>query len=165
MGIPLPQPPRYQIAFPTPQAYHSRLGGVPMKPHVPIHSHFLQLAAIAFLATPAFSGTPAKEAAPKYDPATEATFKAVVVELKLVPPTGGKPEAYLVLKAEPAAPQVYLCPKRFLDDMGFEFKAGDQIQVTGSKVTQDGADLTLAREIVKGNDTLILRFKDGKPAW
>jgi hypothetical protein len=148
------------IDFRPTQAYHSRLGGVPMKPHVPIHNHFLKLAAIAFLATCAFS-----EAPPKYDPATEATFKGVVDQLKLVPPTGGKPEAYLVLKGDPAAAQVYLCPKRFLDEMGFDFKAGDEIQITGSKVTQDGADLTLAREVVKGNDTLILRFKDGKPAW
>jgi hypothetical protein len=140
-----------------------------MNPHGPIHNHLLKLAAIAFLATSVFSeASPketSKEASPKYDPATEATFKAVVDELKLVPPTGGKPEAYLVLKAAPAAAQVYLCPKRFLDEMGVDFKAGDEIQITGSKVKQDGADLTLAREIVKGGDTLTLRFKDGKPAW
>jgi hypothetical protein len=46
------------------------------------------------------------------------------------------------------------------------FKADDEIEVTGSKIKQDGADLTLAREVVlKGGDTLTLRFKDGKPAW
>jgi hypothetical protein len=135
-----------------------------MNPHSSTHN-LLKLAAIAFLASSLFSQASPKEAAPKYDPATEATFKGVVDELKLVPPTGGKPEVYLVLKGAPDAPQVYLCPKHFLDEMGFEFKAGDAIQVTGSKVKQDGADLTLAREVVKGNDTLILRFKDGKPAW
>ncbi len=43
--------------------------------------------------------------------------------------------------------------------------ANDEIEVTGSKIKQDGADLTLAREVVKGGDTLTLRFKDGKPAW
>ena len=46
-----------------------------------------------------------------------------------------------------------------------DFKAGEEIQVTGSKVTQDGTDLILAREVAKGGDTLTLRFKDGKPAW
>ena len=49
--------------------------------------------------------------------------------------------------------------------MGVGFKPGDEIQVTGSKVKQDGADLILAREVVKGEDTLTLRFNDGKPAW
>jgi hypothetical protein len=49
--------------------------------------------------------------------------------------------------------------------MGVVFKADDEIEVIGSKVKQDGTDLTLAREVTKGGDTLTLRFKDGKPAW
>jgi hypothetical protein len=61
--------------------------------------------------------------------------------------------------------QVYLCPKTFLDEMGVVFKPGEEIQLTGSKVTQAGADLTLAREVVRGGDVLTLRFKNGKPAW
>ena len=126
----------------------------------PIFNHFLKLAAVTFLTTAAFSQAP-----PKYDPATETTFKGVVEQVKLVPPTGGKPFAYLVLKGSPDAVQVFLCPKKFLDDIGVEFKADEQIEVTGSKVKQDGADLTLAREVVKGGETLTFRFKDGKPAW
>jgi hypothetical protein len=126
----------------------------------PIHSHLLKLAAVTFLATSAFSQAP-----PKYDPATEGTFKGTVEEVKLVPPSGGKPVAYLVMKNGTEAVQVFLCPKKFLDDMGVEFKAAEEIEVTGSKVKQDGADLTLAREVVKGGETLTLRFKDGKPAW
>ncbi len=126
----------------------------------PRYNHLLKLAAIVFLASPAFAQT-----IPKYDPATEGKFKGVVSELKFVPPTGGKPVAYLTLKSGSDALEIFLCPKKFLDDMGVEFKADDQIEVTGSKVKQDGAELTLAREVVKGGDTLTLRFKDGKPAW
>ena len=126
----------------------------------PIHNHLLKIAAVAFLATSAFSQAP-----PKYDPATESKLKGVVEELKFVPPSGGKPVAYLVMKSGTDSVQVFLCPKKFLEDMGVEFKANDEIEVTGSKVKQDGADLTLAREVVKGGDTLTLRFKDGKPAW
>ncbi len=126
----------------------------------PICNRILKFAAITFLAASAFSQAP-----PKYDPATESKFKGVVQELKFVPPTGGKPLAYLVTKSGSDTVQVFLCPKKFLDDMGIDFKANDEIEVTGSKVKQDGADLTLAREVVKGGDTLTLRFKDGKPAW
>jgi hypothetical protein len=132
-----------------------------MKMSGPIYNHLLKLTVITFLATSAFCQAP-----PKYDPATETKFKGIVEELKFVPPTGGKPVAYLVVKSSPDAVQVFLCPKKFLDDMGVVFKADDEIEITGSKVKQDGSDLTLAREVVtKGGDTLTLRFKDGKPAW
>jgi hypothetical protein len=124
----------------------------------------LQLAAIAFVATSAFSQAP-----PKYDPATETTVKGTVGELRLVPPTGGKPIAYLVTKIGPDKEkdtvQILLCPKSFLDQMGIVFKTDEVVEVKGSKVKQDGADLILAREMVKGGETLTFRFADGKPAW
>ena len=131
-----------------------------MTSSAPIYNRLLKLAAFTFLTTSAFCQAP-----PKYDPATEGKFKGVVAELKFVPPTGGKPVAYLVMKSGSDAIDVFLCPKKFLEDMGVEFKANDEIEVTGSKIKQDGADLTLAREVVRGGDTLTLRFKDGKPAW
>jgi hypothetical protein len=60
---------------------------------------------------------------------------------------------------------VYLCPESFLADMGVSFSKGDAIALTGSTVKQDGADLILAREVVKGNDTLVLRDDKGSPVW
>ena len=135
-----------------------------MIPYGPIQKDLLKFAvkfaAIAVLAIPTFAQT-----SPKYDSATETTLKGAVEQLKLVPPTGAKPVAYLVTKSGPDTVQIFLCPKSFLDAMGVDFKAGEEINVTGSKVKQDGADLILAREVVKGGDTLTLRFKDGKPAW
>jgi hypothetical protein len=125
-----------------------------------VFNRLLKVAAISFLATYAFAQAP-----PKYDTATEGKFKGIVEELKFVPPTGAKPVAYLVVKSGPDDLQIFLCPKKFLSDMGVDFKANDEVEVTGSKIKQDGADLTLAREVVKGGDTLTLRFKDGKPAW
>jgi hypothetical protein len=124
----------------------------------------LHLAAFALVATSAFSQAP-----PKYDPATETMVKGTVGELKLVPPTGAKAIAFLATKTGPDKEkdtvQIFLCPKSFLDQMGIIFKADEAIEVKGSKVKQDGADLILAREMVKGGETLIFRFPDGKPAW
>ncbi len=131
-----------------------------MNAYGPIYRHLLKLAAITFLATSAFSQAP-----PKYDPATEGTVKGVIEEVKLIPPSGAKAIAYLTLKNGSDNVEIFLCPKKFLDDMGIEFKPQEQIEVTGSKVKQDGADLTLAREVLKGGETLTLRFKDGRPAW
>ncbi len=122
--------------------------------------------AVVFLAIPTFTQAPAKaQPSPKYDPSTETKLKGVVEELKLVPPTGGKPIAFLVVKSGQDSVEVFLCPKSFLDDMGASFKAAEAVEIIGSKVKQDGADLILAREVVRGDDTLTLRFKDGKPAW
>ncbi len=126
----------------------------------PSHTNLLKLAVITLLASSAFCQAP-----PKYDPATEGKVKGIVEEVKLVPPSGGKPVTYLMMKSGTDDVHVFLCPKKFLDDMGIVFKADEEIEVTGSKVKQDGADLTLAREVLKGGETLTLRFKDGKPAW
>jgi len=130
-----------------------------MLPRSSIQRHLLKLAFV-FLAVSALAQAP-----PKYDPSTEIKIKGVVEELKFVPSTGGKPAAYLAVKSGADTVQVFLCPKSFLDDMGATFKPADAVEVTGSKVKQDGTDLILAREVVKGDDTLTLRFKDGKPAW
>src|SRR6266700_3427225 len=69
------------------------------------------------------------------------------------------------LKTGADAVDVYLCPQAFLADMGFSFSKGDEIALTGSKVKQGEADLILAREVVKGNDTLVLRDEKGSPVW
>src|SRR5215469_2834456 len=132
-----------------------------MAPRGPIYTkNVLKIAVIAFLAASGFAQAP-----PNYDSATENKLKGVVEQLKLVPPTGKKSLAYLEIKSGEGTVQIFLCPKSFLDDMGVDFKSGEEVQVTGSKVTQDGTDLILAREVDKGGDTLTLRFKDGKPAW
>jgi hypothetical protein len=52
---------------------------------------------------------------------------------------------------------VYLCPKPFSRRHGREFQQGDEIVLTGSKIKQGEADLTVAREVAKGSDTLVLR--------
>jgi len=49
--------------------------------------------------------------------------------------------------------------------MGVEFKKGDEIAVTGSKVKSGDTDLVLVRQAQKGSDTLILRDDKGNPVW
>jgi hypothetical protein len=102
---------------------------------------------------------------PKYDLATEAKMKGTVQEFKLPEKGSEKEGARLTLKTSDATIDVYLCPKSFLDDMGSTLAKGDEVNLTGSKVKQDGIDLILAREVVKGTDTLVLRDDKGKPVW
>jgi hypothetical protein len=112
---------------------------------------------------PSLSG---QAALPKYDLATETKMKGTVQELKL-PEKGSDKDgaAHLMVKSGADTLDVYLCPKSFLEDMGSTLAKGDEVSLTGSKVKQDGADMILAREVVKGNDTLVLRDDKGKPVW
>jgi hypothetical protein len=102
---------------------------------------------------------------PKYDSNAETKMKGVVEELKLPPKGSEKEIAHLLVKNDTGTVDLYLCPKSFFDDMGMGFSKGDELSFTGSKVKQDGADLILAREVVKGNDTYVLRDAKGSPVW
>ena len=102
---------------------------------------------------------------PKYDPSTESKMKATVQEVKLPEKGSEKEIAHLLVKVGAETFDVYLCPKAFLDDMGVNFNQGEEIVLTGSRIKQGEAELILAREVVRGNDALVLRDEKGNPIW
>jgi hypothetical protein len=107
-----------------------------------------------------------KAAAPKYDPATETTLKGVVQEVKEVPKSClGETGVHVMLKAEGGVVEVQIAPADFLKDIGFAVAKGDQVQITASKVVVDGNPLYLAREVINGNNDLVVRDNQGAPVW
>jgi hypothetical protein len=60
---------------------------------------------------------------------------------------------------------VHVGPTSYVAESGFIFLAGDQVEVTGSKINVDGADAILAREIKKDGKVLTLRDRQGIPGW
>ena len=107
----------------------------------------------------------AQNGAPKYDASTEIKMKGTVEDLK-IPEKGHEKEiVHLVLKNADQTVDLYLCPKAFIDEMGVTFSKGDEISFTASKITLGGNEMMLAREVVKGQDTLVLRDDKGKPVW
>jgi hypothetical protein len=106
-----------------------------------------------------------KPSLPKYDLQTEAKIKGTIEEVKLPPKGSAKEIVHLLLKNGPDTMDLYLCPKSFMDEMGMDFTKGDEITLTGSKVKQGETDLILARELVKGNNTFVLRDAKGDPVW
>ena len=122
--------------------------------------------AVALLCTLPLVAQKAQETSPpKYDAHTETKMKGTVEEVKLPPKGSEKEVAHLLVKSGTDTADVYLCPKSFLDDMGVSFSKGNEIALTGSKVKQGKADLILAREVVKGTDTLVPRDEKGNPVW
>jgi hypothetical protein len=120
---------------------------------------------VSLCLTPAFGQKAPETIPPKYDPHTETKMKVNVDDVKLPPKGSEKEVVHLLVKNGPDTMDVYLCPRSFLDDMGVSFNKGDDIALTGSKVKQNGADLILAREVVKGDVTLVLRDDRGNPVW
>jgi hypothetical protein len=120
---------------------------------------FFSIATLAF----AWSALNAQTAPPKYDLHTETKLKGTVEEVRLPPKANDV--VHLMMKNGEDVVDLYFCPKSFMDDMGVAFSKGDEIAFTGSKVKYGGTDLILAREVVKGSDTLVLRDDKGNPVW
>jgi hypothetical protein len=102
---------------------------------------------------------------PKYDLHTETKMKGTVDEVKLPAKGNEKEVVHLLLKNGEDVVDLYFCPKSFMDDMGVSFSKGDELAFTGSKVKYGGVDLILAREVLKGTETLVLRDEKGTPVW
>jgi len=102
---------------------------------------------------------------PKYDLHTETKTKGVVDEVNLLPLGTRKDFTELIIKSGDDKLHIYVCPKPFQEEMGISFSKGEEIAVTGSKVKQETLDVILARELVKGSDTLLFRDDKGKPVW
>jgi hypothetical protein len=102
---------------------------------------------------------------PKYDLHTETKTKGVVDEVNLLPLGTRKDFTELIIKSGDDKVHIYLCPRPFQEEIGISFSKGDEIAVTGSKVKQETSDVILARELVRGADTLLFRDDKGKPVW
>ena len=85
--------------------------------------------------------------------------------MKLLPLGTRKDFTELIIQSGDDKVHIYVCPKTFQEEMGISFSKGDQIAITGSKVKQEGSDVILARELVKGQDTVLFRDDKGSPVW
>ncbi len=72
---------------------------------------------------------------------------------------------HLDLKTGSGTFDVHLGPSGFLAAKNFKFAKGDQVEVTGSKVTFEGHDAIIAREVKMGGKVLTLRDAQGIPEW
>jgi hypothetical protein len=101
--------------------------------------------------------------APEYDPKAEVTIKGVVEEIHESKTRGDHPGLHFVLALETEKVEVHACPVRFLSELEFTVEKGDSLTVLGSRPEAGG--IVVAREITKGQTSLILREKTGAPIW
>jgi len=101
---------------------------------------------------------------PKYNKATETKIKGVIDDIKIIP--GANEGVHLMVKTAAETILVHVGPEKFLAAIEVSFAKGDEVEVTGSKVKDaDGTDEILAREIVKGDNVIVLRDDKGVPVW
>ncbi len=101
----------------------------------------------------------------RYDPSTETTMKGTVAGVTQQAGRNGWNGTHLTLKTDDSAIQVHVGPSAYVEQQGFSFANGDQIEVTGSKVKMGSQDVLLAREIKKDGKVLKLRDAQGIPLW
>ncbi len=97
-----------------------------------------------------------------YDPNTETTVKGTVEKVTEIGDRGWT-GTHLTLRTSEQTYDVHVGPSAYVAKSGFTFQAGDQLEVTGSKVKVDGADAIVAREIKKDGKVLTLRDRQGIP--
>jgi DNA/RNA endonuclease YhcR with UshA esterase domain len=128
----------------------------------------LSIVTIAWMgAIPAVAGQKPDSAVPKYDTATEATFKGTVVDVidRHCPMSGGMGTHLMLKQADGSMIEVHLATTKFVKSFDLVFNKGDKIEVTGVKVNFEGKETIFAREVTRGSETFVFRDKNGAPIW
>jgi hypothetical protein len=99
-----------------------------------------------------------------YDPNTETTVKGTVEKVTEIGDQGWT-GTHLTLRTNEQTYDVHVGPSAYVAKTGFTFSAGNQIEVTGSKIKVSGTDAIVAREIKKDGKVLTLRDRQGIPKW
>jgi hypothetical protein len=101
-----------------------------------------------------------------YNPQTVVTVAGVVVSTTPPAVKQGLPYlVYLSLQTEAGKVTVFLGPSLHIEKLPLQIKVLDRIQVTGSKITWEGAPVIMAAEVKKGDQVLKLRDANGVPVW
>lgn len=102
---------------------------------------------------------------PRYDPDSVISVSGVVVDVREQAEPVALQGVHVMLRSERHPVHVFIAPAGFMKAFGFRLAKGDDLQVSGSKVRFDGADLILARQLRKDSEILVLRNDDGAPYW
>lgn len=122
-------------------------------------------AAGLLVACTVFAGSNAKDPAHAYDLKSESKFTTTIVEVREVAKGQALPGIHLTVSLKESKVDLYVGPKEFVKLFDVSFKAGQEIDVIAAKVSAEGGDGYLAREIRLGQVTLVLRDETGWPNW
>ncbi|MEM8830690.1 MAG: DNA-binding protein [Cyanobacteria bacterium P01_G01_bin.19] len=100
-----------------------------------------------------------------YDLQTTEALEGEVISLNSFLSRKGFPGTHLMIKTDKETIKVHLAPSWFLAEQDFDLTSQGKITVIGSRINVDGQKAIIARKIVKGDKTLVLRDLNGFPVW
>ena len=118
-------------------------------------------AVLSFMLVPGVRAHRSSKAA-AYDAASEVSISGMLAQ----PPSRGRNGLHLTLEESSGEMvDVRTAPSSYLASRGFTLAEGDEVEVTGSKMTVRGQTFLVARELTKSGRTVDLRDRAGKPLW
>jgi hypothetical protein len=101
-----------------------------------------------------------------YDPATVETVRGEVTAVTMAAHGGGRgPGVHVQLRTASGSLEVRLGPAWYLEREKLALGVGDEIEVTGSRVSANGQPALIARHLKKGDRSVSLRDERGLPLW
>jgi hypothetical protein len=100
-----------------------------------------------------------------YDPSTAERVSGEVVKVERVTGRGRSGGVHLLVKTDKETTPVHVAPQWFLNDRNIAFKAGDKVDVSGSRITYEDKLALIADQITHDGTNLKLRDSDGIPLW
>lgn len=102
---------------------------------------------------------------PAYNPATVVDWLGTVTSVRQASPGSPLPGVHLAVKSKTGTVDVYLGPSDYLRFLKSSYSVGEQVEIIGSKVQLNSADVILARQIDDGSAIVTLREPDGASEW
>jgi hypothetical protein len=121
--------------------------------------------ALALVLTVPVLGSEVCTNTPDYDLKTETKISGSVTEVIQVPPGSALEGTQLKIRNYLETAVVYLGPPEFIKIFDFKFHAGEEVEITGSKVKCGTNELILARRVSVGNTLIVFRNEKGTPQW
>lgn len=101
-----------------------------------------------------------------YDPATVETLRGTVVRVdRFTAQRGGTYGIHVLLRTGGETVPVHLGPGWYIENQEVQIREGDEIEVTGSRITFEGRPALIAVEVKRGSEAFRLRDRNGFPAW
>ncbi len=101
-----------------------------------------------------------------YNPKTIETISGEVISVdKITPSKGMSYGIHLMVKTDKETISVHLGPAWYIENQDTTIEHEDKVEIKGSRVTFEDESAIIAAEVKKGDETLVLRDKNGFPAW
>jgi hypothetical protein len=101
-----------------------------------------------------------------YNPMTLEDIAGEVISVdKIIPGKNMSYGVHLVLKTDAETISVHLGPVWYLENQELKIEVKDKVEIKGSRITFEGKPAIIAKEVVKGDEVLMLRDENGRAVW